>query len=157
MSTPLWAWCTCKFLLCFSHLFLTVAEFGKRRFSFSSCMSRPEAAQLWHGAKGALCRWLRAAGVTPCSHGPRESSHLQHPQGQPLASLVKLATHSSFHLVIWASESQSHLCWLLLFLSQHLRTTARILKVLNFQALERAGALHENWVPALLRCFCTFR
>lgn len=52
---------------------------------------------------------------------------------------VRAAAYSSFHLVIWASKSQTHLCWFLLFLSLHLRAAATIWKVLHFKALGSRG------------------
>lgn len=82
-------WCAPDSLLCSFPLVLRVAGLGKRHFSVLSCTSRPDAAQPWLGS----CRGVQSPGV------PFTSSL------QPLASLLKSATPSSFHLAIWASET----------------------------------------------------
>lgn len=137
MSIPLGALLTPCYA--FSPLFWLLVGLG--RGAFPRYPARPD--QMQHGPGSG------AAGV---SRAPGSRSHRPFSLSRPFSNLQPV---SSFHLAIWASESRPHFCWLLLFLSRHLRTAATVLKASHFQALGNAGALHENWVPALLRCFCT--
>lgn len=84
-----------------------------------------------------LCLLLRMQPSPARAQGARSQCPQRSHFCPPIA--VRAAASSSFHLVIWVSEIQTHLCRFLLFLSLHLRATATIWKVLHFKALGSQG------------------